>query len=131
MFLYRQLTTLDTTRCASLTLDAMRVRPVNRQEAATLLREFELSSLERELATLIRDGRVAVEHDTPETVDSGKGGPMRQLSLLDTPKAEPRQLSATPPIPSSTRWKATPWRCSAGTANSPSPSGIRKSSIPA
>mgnify|MGYP000198256679 CR=1 FL=1 len=39
------------------TLDAMRVRPVNRQEAATLLREFELSSLERELATLIRDGR--------------------------------------------------------------------------
>ena len=91
MFLYRQLTTLDTSRCASLTLDAMRVRPVNRQEAATLLREFELSSLERELATLIRDGRVAVEHDAPETVDSGKSGSMRQLSLLDTPKAEPRQ----------------------------------------
>ncbi|MFR6519251.1 MAG: DNA polymerase [Bilophila wadsworthia] len=91
MFLYRQLTTLDTSRCASLTLDAMRVRPVNRQEAATLLREFELSSLERELATLIRDGRVAVEHDASETVDSGKSGSMRQLSLLDTPKAEPRQ----------------------------------------
>ena len=56
-----------------------------------MLREFELSSLERELATLIRDGRVAVEHDASETVDSGKSGSMRQLSLLDTPKAEPRQ----------------------------------------
>lgn len=91
MFLYRQLTTLDTSRCASLTLDAMRVRPVNGRKPPTLLREFELSSLERELATLIRDGRVAVEHDASETVDSGKSGSMRQLSLLDTPKAEPRQ----------------------------------------
>ena len=91
MFLYRQLTTLDTTRCESLTLDAMRVRPVNRQEAATLLREFELNSLERELATLIRDGRVAVEQDSPDVANFGKkDGPMRQLSLLDTPKAEPR-----------------------------------------
>ncbi|MFQ8888186.1 MAG: 5'-3' exonuclease H3TH domain-containing protein [Bilophila wadsworthia] len=131
MFLYRQLTTLDTSRCASLTLDAMRVRPVNRQEAATLLREFELSSLERELATLIRDGRVAVEHDASETVDSGKSGSMRQLSCSTRPRPNRASASATPPIPSSTRWKATPWRCSAGTANSPSPSGIRKSSIPA
>lgn len=88
MFLYRRLTTLDTTRCAGLTLDAMRVRPVNRQEAATLLREFELNSLERELAGLIRDGRVAVEED-PVTVGKSSGG-MRQLSLLDAPHAETR-----------------------------------------
>ena len=92
MFLYRQLTTLDTERCAALNLDAMRVRPVNRQEAATLLREFELNSLERELATLIRDGRVSVEQDSPEVVDFGNknNGAMRQLSLLDAPKPEPR-----------------------------------------
>lgn len=32
-----------------------------------------------------------MEHDASETVDSGKSGSMRQLSLLDTPKAEPRQ----------------------------------------
>ena len=90
MFLYRQLTTLDTSRCAGLTLDAMRVRPVNRQEAATLLREFELNSLERELATLIRDGRVAVEEDAA-VPNFGKGsGGMRQLSLLDAPHAEAR-----------------------------------------
>lgn len=89
MFLYRQLTTLDTSRCASLELEAMRVRPVNRQEAATLLREFELNSLERELAILIREGHVAVEQDSPDVPEFGKA-PQRQLSLLDTPKPEPR-----------------------------------------
>ena len=107
----------------------MRVRPVNRQEAATLLREFELSSLERELATLIRDGRVAVEHDASETVDSGKSGSMRQLSLLDTPKAEPRQRLRDASDPFFDALEGNP--VAVGTANWPSPSGIRKSSIPA
>ncbi len=95
MFLYRQLTTLDTSRCPGLTLDAMKVRPVNRQEAATLLREFELSSLERELAALIRDGYVAAEDAT----DTAGRGSMRQLSLLETPQARPRRRLRSPEDP--------------------------------
>lgn len=87
MFLYRQLTTLDTSRCSELTMDDMKVRPVNRQEAATLLREFELTSLERELAALIRDGRVAVD----DGMDMPGTGAMRQLSLLDAPQTKPRR----------------------------------------
>ncbi|MEG1610902.1 MAG: DNA polymerase, partial [Bilophila sp.] len=92
MFLYRKLTTLNTEQCAEVTLDDMVVRPVNRQEAATLLREFELHSLERELAGLIRDGRVQVD-DTAPPVQFGaqsRGKSTRQLSLLDTPTAAPR-----------------------------------------
>ena len=81
MFLYRRLTTLSTGECEHLSLNDMTVRPVDRREAATLLREFELTSLERELASLIKDGRIS----------SGDASGPRQLSLLDGPKAEPRQ----------------------------------------
>ncbi|MFR1532610.1 MAG: 5'-3' exonuclease H3TH domain-containing protein [Bilophila wadsworthia] len=92
--------------------DAMRVRPVNRQEAATLLREFELSSLERELATLIRDGRVAVEHDASETVDSGKAAPCASFPARHAQgRTAPAPSDASDPF--FERWKATPWRYSA------------------
>lgn len=86
IFLYRQLTTLATDRCAALTAEDMRVRPVDRREAAMLLREFELTSLERELAALIREGRV-------EAAGGGDAGP-RQLSLLESPAAAPRRQCA-------------------------------------
>lgn len=84
VFLYRQLTTLATDRCAALTAEDMRVRPVDRREAAMLLREFELTSLERELAALIREGRV----------DASGGREPRQLSLLESPTAAPRRQCA-------------------------------------
>ncbi len=83
MFLYRRLTTLSTNQCSHLALADMTVRPVDRREAATLFREFELTSLERELVALIRDGCVSVTEN-----------PSQQFSLLDTPKASPRQRHA-------------------------------------
>lgn len=100
MFLYRKLTTLDTGQCTNVTLADMAVRPVNRQEAATLLREFELHSLERELAGLIRDGHVRVDDDAtkPQLLTAPSTSKVsRQLSLLDTPKAavRPRANSVT------------------------------------
>ena len=58
-FLYRQLTTLDTSRCAGVTDDALRVQPFDFTEVAGILREFELTSLERELATLAGSRKVA------------------------------------------------------------------------
>lgn len=88
MFLYRELTRLDTTRCTGLDKEALAVRAVNRQEAASLLREFELASLERELAALIRGGQVKSD----EAVASRSSG---QISLFDTPRATPRPLCRT------------------------------------
>lgn len=86
MFLYRQLTTLHTDQCLELSLSDMTIVPVNRRAAATLLREFELSSLERELAALIRDGRVAVD-DEQENIDiTVSSNLQQQFSLLETPK---------------------------------------------
>ena len=58
-FLYRQLTTLDTSRCADITDDALRVRPFDLTEVTGILREFELNSLERELAGLAGSRRMA------------------------------------------------------------------------
>lgn len=86
VFLYRQLTTLATDRCAALGAEDMRVRPVDRREAAMLLREFELTSLERELAALIREGRV--------DASGGREAGPRQLSLLESPNAAPRRQCA-------------------------------------
>lgn len=86
MFLYRELTRLRTDQCSGLTLEDMAVRPVDREVAASLFREFELSSLERELALLIRDGKVAAKGGAP--VASGS----TQLSLLDGPRAETRTV---------------------------------------
>ena len=109
MFLYRQLTTLDTGRCATLTPERMKVRPIDRQELVTLFREFELNSLERELATLIRSGAVAIQEDTtgahgdsdmPNANTPGTAGTTgaakQQFSLLDPPKPTARRRVPNP-----------------------------------
>lgn len=82
VFLYRNLTRLDTGRCGHVTADTLQVRPIDRLEAASLLREFELTSLERELANLIREGRLAV---------LGGVSASRQCSLLEVPESLPRR----------------------------------------
>ncbi len=58
-FLYRQLTRLDTGRCAEMAEEDFAVRPVDVREVSAILREFELSSLEREIAGLIGSGKMA------------------------------------------------------------------------
>lgn len=102
MFLYRELTRLDTGQCAQLTLDNLAVQPVQREQAATLFREFELGSLDRELAALIRDGRVTASGQAAAPAGSGdllqassQGAPI-QLSLLDTPRAAVRTACINP-----------------------------------
>ncbi len=84
IFMYRELTRLRTDMCTHLQLEDMAVQSIDREAAASLFREFELSSLERELATLIRDGKVNAQGSTVKTGV--------QLSLLDTPKAEARAI---------------------------------------
>ena len=58
-FLYRQLTTLDTSVCAQVTLEDMALRPLDAPTAASLLQEFELTSLRGELESMLRDGGFA------------------------------------------------------------------------
>ncbi|MFV0421901.1 DNA polymerase I [Oleidesulfovibrio sp.] len=50
IYLYRRLTTLDTRRCTDISLEDLRVKPLDGDKAAAFLREFELRTLLRELA---------------------------------------------------------------------------------
>lgn len=70
MFIWRQLTTLSREACPGITLDDLRVRPLDAATCALLTEEFELFALRRELAAL--DRLQAAEADLPEEfLDAG------------------------------------------------------------
>lgn len=70
MFTWRELTTLRRDFCPGVTLDDLRVRPLDAATCALLTEEFELFALRRELATL--DRLQAAEADLPEEfLDAG------------------------------------------------------------
>lgn len=70
MFIWRQLTTLSREACPGVTLDDLRVRPLDAATCALLTEEFELCALRRELAAL--DRLQAAEADLPEEfLDAG------------------------------------------------------------
>lgn len=66
IFLYRELTRLDTKYCAHLSLDDMSVQPLDVQATGTLLQEFELSSLRREMESMVRTGSFPGAQPTPQ-----------------------------------------------------------------
>lgn len=66
IFLYRELTRLDTKYCAHLSLEDMQVRPLDVQQTGTLLQEFELSSLRREMESMVRAGSFPGAQPTPQ-----------------------------------------------------------------
>lgn len=104
MFLYRELTRLHTD-CCTEELEALSVEPLERQHARTFLREFEMSSLLRELDSLIRQGIVSFRGEAgEEEPDTGAASVRsgRQLSLFDEPApvpvmAEVEDASQLPP----------------------------------
>lgn len=55
-FLYRKLTTLSTDTCSFITKDDLKVKPVDMHAALAIMKEFELNSLARELASMERVG---------------------------------------------------------------------------
>lgn len=57
MFLWRELATLRLDECPSLTLDDLRVRPINLEECEKIADEFELSAVRREIASLCAAAR--------------------------------------------------------------------------
>lgn len=70
MFIWRKLTTLSREACPGVTLDDLRVRPLDAATCALLTEEFELFALRRELAAL--DRLQAAEADLPEEfLDAG------------------------------------------------------------
>ena len=70
MFTWRELTTLRRDFCPGVTLDDLRVRPLDAAACALLTEEFELFALRRELAAL--DRLQAAEADLPEEfLDAG------------------------------------------------------------
>ena len=71
MFTWRELTTLRRDFCPGVTLDDLRVRPLDAATCALLTEEFELFALRRELAAL--DRLQAAEADLPEEfLDAGR-----------------------------------------------------------
>lgn len=86
IFLYRQLTLLDTSRCADIRLESMAVRYPDPEEAAALLREFELRSMLRELSQLrpenIRGTRAGFKNSEVVAVSTKRASKESQSSLL-------------------------------------------------
>lgn len=82
MFLYRQLTTLSTTECIDLQIDTIKVGPINVQETLTILREFELVSLEREFMAVVHQKKLIDPKGIIKSGTSSHG----QLSLFGSSK---------------------------------------------
>ena len=93
MFLYRELTRLHTD-CCSHTLEELAVQPLNKAEARTFLREFEMNFLLRELDSLVRQGIVTASGDEEEAPAQGARA-SRQLSLFDVEPAVPAMESVS------------------------------------
>lgn len=93
MFLYRELTRLHTD-CCSHTLEELAVQPLNKAEARTFLREFEMNFLLRELDSLVRQGIVTASGDEEEAPAQGARA-SRQLSLFDVEPVVPAMESAS------------------------------------
>lgn len=72
MFLYRRLTTLALDYCEHLGMEEMAVRPMDGAGAASLLQEFELVSLRRELEAMLREGSLTCAEGS-ETARSRQG----------------------------------------------------------
>ncbi len=56
MFLYRKLTTLSTDQCLNIQEENLRIKPIVPQEISSFLQEFELTSLLREVESMLRAG---------------------------------------------------------------------------
>ncbi len=85
VYLYRRLTTLDTARCADISLESLCVVPMHTQSVTAFLREFELRTLARDLGDSLLGTRATDTVPTPSAV---------QGTLFDTPTP-----SATSPVP--------------------------------
>lgn len=86
MFLYRKLTKLDCDRCGHVDERSLDLNPVNVQAATSILREYELESLTREVQRLIGQ--------SSPNAGAGQSNGAMQGSLLDTPKAQDRAVCA-------------------------------------
>jgi len=82
VFLYRQLTTLDTSRCADIGSEALLLKPADMKEVTGILREFELSSLQREVSGLFGSANMAASMSV-------------QGSLFDPPPVPAAEVAQT------------------------------------
>ena len=96
MFTWRELTTLRRDFCPGVTLDDLRVRPLDAATCALLTEEFELFALRRELAAL--DRLQAAEADLPEEfLDAGSIREDAQPAAGKKAAAEQASLSLAQP----------------------------------
>lgn len=63
MFLYRQLTTLNSS-CCTLALQEMQIRPANEREALGFFKEYELSSLAKDFETLAKKKIISIAEES-------------------------------------------------------------------
>ncbi len=97
MFTWRELTTLRRDFCPGVTLDDLRVRPLDAATCALLTEEFELFALRRELAAL--DRLQAAEADLPEEfLDAGSIREDAQPAAGKKAAAEQASLPLAQPV---------------------------------
>ncbi len=71
MFLYRKLTTLSTDECSHVQEEDMRIKPIKAQDFSLFLQEFELTSLQREVESMVRAGLLNTT-DQPTLIQESK-----------------------------------------------------------
>ncbi len=113
MFLYRQLTKLDTNQCTDLRLEDFRIKPMVERDVTMMLQEFELRALARELAGLAKSGKVQVAMPTGEYVPSA---PMAKRRLEER-KAQSGSVFADENIP--LPWDTVPSEDASPSASKP------------
>ncbi len=112
MFLYRQLTTLRTDFCTHIHDDDLQLKALAPQELVTFFQEFELTSLQREVESMLRAGLLTAAHsqiDTPPpktpipspSQTSHNAQSQQRLSLFDV--APHPEQSIPPPEKTSIR----------------------------
>lgn len=98
MFLYRQLTKLDTNQCTGLSLEDFRIKPMVERDVTMMLQEFELRALARELVGLAKSGKVQVAMPTGEYVPTAPVA-QRRLEAKKADAAQNGSVFASENIP--------------------------------
>lgn len=103
MFLYRQLTRLNTDCCQQLGLPEMKIKPAREREVLGFFSEFELTSLSKDFETLTKKNIISIARDSSlqgslfslaEQTGQAEGAQAEQPEKEEKPAPKPKQMTA-------------------------------------
>ncbi len=80
IFLYRQLTTLNTQCCPEITTEQLAIQALDQAQVINILQEFELMSLRREMESMLRTHTLTSSTPVPREEKSSKQGSLFDMS---------------------------------------------------